>query len=525
MAKKITLLIIAGNFIGASLCYLYFSTIAQEHLKHVGPQVPRYYSHLFFIIFSGLMILTFVLCSRRSSGPLYKAVEDHSLIGQADADDARRLKNAAIQFPFSVAGISFLVWILAGFIFGLLEPVITAYLFDLEPAALGEGLKRFFGITLLGGTPTSLFIYFSVENLWRRAIPAFFPDGDLSAVKSAFRINVGLRLLVVFLAISLIPIPLLGAAAYSRAVALQSAGAAARAELMTALLTEIVFLILVTIVVSALLAYFVARSVSKPLKEIVAAMKSVEKDDLDVQVDIVSNDEIGEVSDGFNRMVRGLKESAGIKESFGKYVSREIRDEILSGKLPLDGEMKRVTLLFSDLRDFTTMVERTHPRRMLTLLNRYFSEMTAAIKSCQGQVLQYVGDEIEAVFGAPLFLDDHPDLAVKAALEMKRRLERLNDEFKSQGHDPFRHGIGIHTGAALAGNIGSQDRMSYTLVGDTVNLASRIQGLTKQFGCDIILSQTTHDLLVGSFGTQQLSAVKVKGKMEEVMIYQLRDAA
>ncbi|KKK94435.1 hypothetical protein LCGC14_2682910, partial [marine sediment metagenome] len=115
--------------------------------------------------------------------------------------------------------------------------------------------------------------------------------------------------------------------------------------------------------------------------------------------------------------------------------------------------------------------------------------------------------------------------AVRAALEMRKRLIVLNQSLQKQGFKPLRHGIGIHTGAVLAGNIGSKDRVSYALVGDTVNLASRIEGLTKTYSWDIILSQTSHDLLIDTFPTDQLSAVKLKGKKEEVIIYKLLDQA
>jgi class 3 adenylate cyclase len=183
--------------------------------------------------------------------------------------------------------------------------------------------------------------------------------------------------------------------------------------------------------------------------------------------------------------------------------------------------MTRATLLFSDLRDFTPFVESTHPQRVVSIMNQYFSEMAEAIKQNQGLILQYVGDEIEAVFGAPVPRDDHPDLAANAALEMMKRLDQLNERFQAQGVSPLRHGIGIHTGAVLAGIIGSKERSSYALVGDTVNLASRIQGLTKEFSCDVMLSQTTHDLITGAFQMEQLSAVKVKGKSRDVMVFKL----
>ncbi len=154
-------------------------------------------------------------------------------------------------------------------------------------------------------------------------------------------------------------------------------------------------------------------------------------------------------------------------------------------------------------------------------MNQYFTEMATAIKENNGLILQFVGDEIEAVFGAPVSYDDHPDMAVQAALSMQDRLVKLNERLRGQNINPIRHGIGVHTGAVLAGIIGSKERSSYALVGDTVNLASRIQGLTKEFSCEIILSQTTHDLITGTYDMEQLSAVKIKGKSQDVMIYKL----
>lgn len=251
------------------------------------------------------------------------------------------------------------------------------------------------------------------------------------------------------------------------------------------------------------------------------SMQEVARGNLDVKINVVSNDEIGALGEGFNSMIKGLRDSEAIKESFGKHISEEVRDEILSGRVPLDGEMKRATLLFSDLRDFTPFVESTHPKQVVAIMNQYFSEMAKAIKDNQGLILQFVGDEIEAVFGAPVSYDDHPDMAIQAALDMQERLARLNEKLESENIKPLRHGIGVHTGAVLAGIIGSKERSSYALVGDTVNLASRIQGLTKEFSCEAILSQTTHDLATGSYEMEQLPAIKVKGKSREVMIYKL----
>jgi adenylate cyclase len=208
-------------------------------------------------------------------------------------------------------------------------------------------------------------------------------------------------------------------------------------------------------------------------------------------------------------------------EIFGRYVSREIRDEVMSGRIPLDGEIKDVTVLFADLRDFTALVNTTAPKEAVTIINRYFSAMAQAIRQNQGLVLQYIGDEIEAVFGAPLSLDNHPSHAAKAALEMRQRLSLVNSELEQQGYAPIRHGIGIHTGSVVAADIGSPDRLSYALVGDTINLASRIQDLNKKFGTDILVSATTQAFLEDDFALEKAGEATVKGISNPVEIFRL----
>jgi adenylate cyclase len=210
-----------------------------------------------------------------------------------------------------------------------------------------------------------------------------------------------------------------------------------------------------------------------------------------------------------------------IKETFGIYVSHEVRDEVLSGRIPLDGEKKDVTVLFADLHDFTPLTDSMPPKEMVKILNGYFTEMAPAILSRKGSILQYLGDEIYAVFGAPLQLVDHPRQAVAAALDMRRRLIDVNKSLERQGHVPIRHGIGIHSGPAVAANLGSSERLTYGLVGDTVNLASRIQGLTKQFNTDILVSARSRARLGDEFAVAELPATFVKGKKYPAEIYKV----
>ena len=208
-----------------------------------------------------------------------------------------------------------------------------------------------------------------------------------------------------------------------------------------------------------------------------------------------------------------------VKDLFGRYVSREVRDKILSGRIPLDGETREVTMLFADLRDFTPMVEAIPPKEMVKIMNLYFSEMAEAIREEKGLVLQYIGDEIEAVFGAPVPVPGHRSRAAKAAVGMRSWLKTVNRRLTREGYAPLKHGIGIHTGEVLAGNIGGGDRVIYSLVGDTVNLASRLQGLNKQFGTEIIVSGQTLAGMDKDIEVKQLPHTPIKGKTKKVDIF------
>jgi adenylate cyclase len=262
-----------------------------------------------------------------------------------------------------------------------------------------------------------------------------------------------------------------------------------------------------------------------PFGEILSTLGKVRNGLFNGKVIVTSSDEIGYTGDVINEMTKGLQEREFIKDAFGKYVSKEIRDEVLSGRVSLDGEKKDVTIVFSDLRDFTPLTESNDPKIVVKIMNSYFKEMSKAIEEQGGLVLQFIGDEIYAVFGAPIALEDHPTRAFRAGLEMSHRLVKLNKGFSEEGWPNLQHGIGIHTGKALAANIGSPDRLSYLLVGDTVNLASRLQTLTKEIGTEMIISSATHARLVQSefpaVKLRQLPPARVKGKKQPVEIYAL----
>jgi class 3 adenylate cyclase len=516
--RKFTFLMIMGNLCGAFLTFFYFAFI--ERGFETASESGDVQGFVYFVIATSFIFAIVSLVIARFAAPLSPIENGEVSIHDLDQEHADQLKRRAINLVPWASGITLLAWLLAGFLFGFIQPLILTLSRSADISVV-DGLRIFAVTTFVGGSMTTLFVFFATEGVWRSKLGLFFPEGDFQLVKGAFRLSVKTRLLIVFLIVSLIPLTLLGLGSYAKTLDLVSGNPAMGVSVVSSLLKMIVFFLCVGGGAAIALSLLVARSVSEPLKSMESAMRRVEGGDLDVHIGVVSNDEIGAAGEGFNRMIQGLKESESIKESFGKYVSQEIRDEILKGAIPLDGEMRRVTLLFSDLRGFTPFVESTRPQDVVSIMNQYFSEMTEAIKESRGLILQYVGDEIEAVFGAPIAYEDHPDLAIQAALGMRKRLALLNHSLEAQGFKPLRHGIGIHTGAVLAGNIGSRDRVSYTLVGDTVNLASRISGLTKEFSWDIILSQTTHDLLASRFSVERLAPVMVKGKKDAVIVYKL----
>jgi adenylate cyclase len=429
------------------------------------------------------------------------------------AGDAARRR--LLQAPWILAGITLLGWTAAGLVWGIVWPLLAG---TFNPAQSARGV---FGIVVIAGSLTVATVFFLVEHRWRQVLPALFPDGGVADVPGAPRLGVRTRLLVIFLLISVIPVSVLGMLAYTRASAALAAGPDRADEIVLNMLASVVFLGVASVAASVGLAFFVSRSVAEPLARLQRAMAEVERGRFEVRAPVMSNDEIGSLTEGFNRMVRGLQEREVLRETFGKYVSEEIRDEILAGRVALEGEPRDVTILFSDLRDFTSWVEASDPREVVRDLNAYFTEMEGAIRAHGGLVLQYIGDEIEAVFGAPVAQPRHAEAAVRAALEMRARLAAWNAARELAGRPRLRHGIGVHTGTVLAGNIGSADRLSYALVGDAVNLASRIQDLAKDLKTDVLVSSTTRARVAEDVGFVPQPATTVKGRTAEVEVYAL----
>ena len=237
---------------------------------------------------------------------------------------------------------------------------------------------------------------------------------------------------------------------------------------------------------------------------------------------IHTGDELESLAVDFNAMVEGLRERDRLRETFGRYVTRQVADHLmLKGNAALGGQLVPVTVLFSDIRSFTSISETMEPRALLDFLNEYFTGMVESVMLHHGVVDKFIGDAIMAVFGAPVPQPDDPLNAVKAALDMRTRLQKINVAFKERGLPEIRSGIGLHSGQVVAGNMGHAERMEYTVIGDAVNLASRLEGMTKELKCDVVLSEDLFVQVERHVDAEPLHKIKVKGRDQEVMVYRL----
>ena len=271
---------------------------------------------------------------------------------------------------------------------------------------------------------------------------------------------------------------------------------------------------------SALMAMFLGRSVSSPVLALVNRVGRIEQGDYSATSRSLRRDEIGRLETSVNNMASGLAEREKVRDLLGKVVSREIAEELMSGEVKLGGETRVATILFSDIRDFTALCEGRAPENILEMLNHYLSEISAAIEDNKGVVDKYIGDAVMALFGAPVSTANDVANALAAALAMREKVRQMNAANKAAGLPLMKTGIGLHTGEVVAGNLGSANRLNYTVIGDSVNLASRLEALTKQYGAGILVSEDT--CLQGpGFVYRELDMVRVKGKTKPVRIYEL----
>lgn len=270
-------------------------------------------------------------------------------------------------------------------------------------------------------------------------------------------------------------------------------------------------------------AFLGAGALARPLRALAVAVRRVGKGDLEVVADEAGSDEVAEVGRAVNEMVKGLKEGVFVKDTFKRYLSASVVDQIIKdpSKLKLGGEERELTVFFSDMSGFTAMSETMDPQKLVGLLNEYLSAMTDSIFLQQGTLDKYEGDAVMAFWGAPLAQEDHARRACWAALDNRSRLKEMCKAWEAKGLPTFDIRIGINTGRMVVGNVGSQQHMGYTVLGDSVNTGARLEQANKLYGTHILISEATRLAAGGAVDVREIDLLELRGKKKALRVYEL----
>jgi adenylate cyclase len=278
------------------------------------------------------------------------------------------------------------------------------------------------------------------------------------------------------------------------------------------------------LLVSILAVWFFARSMSRPVLRLVEASRLIEDGHFELDMKSETQDELGLLTDSFVHMGKGLAERERVKETFGKFVNKAIAEQALKGEFKLGGARKTATIFFADIRSFTAISEKLSPEAVVEFLNDYMTRMVDCIDKTGGVVDKFIGDAIMGVWGAPASAGSPKDdvlAALRAMVMMRYALLEFNKGRGGEDKPLIHNGCGVNTGPVIAGQIGSEQRMEYTVIGDAVNLASRIEALNKPFGTDVLISEYTYELVKDEVVVEAMPAIKVKGKEAPLTIYAL----
>jgi adenylate cyclase len=281
--------------------------------------------------------------------------------------------------------------------------------------------------------------------------------------------------------------------------------------------------LVITIVLAVVFAFLLLKSVTRPLARLRQLIEAVGHGDFGLATSggPPLSGEFARVGDSIRAMAAGLRERETIKRAFSGYISRQVLDAIVAkGDLPaLRGERRRVTVLFSDIRGFTSMAEAMSPEDVVRLLGEFFERMVEVVLRHQGTIDKFLGDGMMVIFGAPVDDPYQEEHAVSAACDMQRELRALCDKWQTEGRVTLKMGVGINSGAAIVGNIGTAEHMEYTAIGDTVNLAARLESATKDLGLEILVSEHTYSSIRPLFHWKSAGEITLRGRSEPVRTY------
>ena len=415
-----------------------------------------------------------------------------------------KIKSIIINLPIVNATVSFAGWGLA-----LLGSFLNFQNNNIHFGTMSTIKYSFFNILM--ANLCFVFVYYIMDMVNKNFIRLTLVGEHLSEIPKTIKVSIRSRFFIFYITVAVTPCILL-------------------VDLILSILNDnqingyypqTAFIFLGIIFIGTVLTFFISNSFANPIRELETATSQLQLGNLDASVIVNSNDEIGFLGERFNEMSLSIKEKEFIKDTFGKVVDPTVRDYLLRGNLALGGETRDVSVLFVDIRGFTTISEKIPPADVVSWLNQYFEQMSICIAEEKGLVNKFIGDAILAVFGAPIPLENHAESAVRAGIKMRDSAKSLSKEFLQKGFPELKIGIGIHSGKVLAGNIGSMTRLEYTVIGDTVNIASRLESHCKEAGKDLLITENTKIYLKDLFQTESIGKIQVRGRESEIGIYSL----
>jgi adenylate cyclase len=506
LPRAVALPVVPANTAGAILVYVYFNYIDPI----IGPQPPEIRQLLLFVAVATTLIGANVYLTSRWLGPLERWrqwLRDGMDAARVPPDVRRRVLNA----PLASAVLTMAGWLVAGLFY-------FPYLSLGTGVSVAEAGRSFVGLVFVAGPFTSALAFLVSEFYWRRQVPLFFPDGRLGR-EGVLRIPIRMRMAATFFVTAVFPMLLMLLVDVSLARRFGRLSEAAD-FLMWGFLRAQLFIVAVSLVASMVMAFMTARFVNRPVEALRAAMTRVGTGDFDVSVPVRSTDELGELNMRFNEMVADLRRAGRVREIFGRYVSPAVAQQALERGIAFGGEVVQATAMFVDLRGFTALTQRLPAQRVVEILNEYYAIVERVCEHEGGVITQFLGDGVVVVFGGPLVpYADHARRAVTAAIGLQHALRGRNGA--GAATEPLDAGIGICTGEMIAGNVGTGGRVTYTVVGDAVNQASRLQVKTRDIDASILVTGSTRAAVEATDGVrfESRGAVPLKGIRAPVEVY------
>ena len=419
------------------------------------------------------------------------------------------------------AGLVATIYGLAAFSLGVFAPEDID---DSTPAIVLAGMLVWF--LLAYATYMCFAVYFTVTDLTARVrVEIFKREG---AVLGIGRGRLLYRLVVVFAVVTVMPV----------ALVLLDLSLFQEVRLQQGLTPDkvVVLDLLGALFAAGLALVFVTRSLVLPIDRLMQAVRQIRGGDLDAFVPVTSNDELGVLAASFNGMVEGLQEREFIRDTFGKYVSADVAKAILGAEGPsaadwvrrgrsgggrVTGRVSDATVMFTDIENFSELAGAMEPAAVMEMLNAYFTLLAEPFQAYRGTISNFIGDAVLTTFNLPAADIHHAENAVRCALEIQRLLETR----ALPGGHVLHTRIGINTGAVVAGSLGPQDRMTYTVLGDQVNVAARLETLNKKFGCRVLVSAATRMRCGPDIEFREMGEVSVKGHASPIRVFEPKLAA